>query len=117
MILVTGATGAIGSEVVRLLLGGSQQVRVLVRNPAKAAALEGKVEIAHGDLNQPDSLQAAFKGAKKAFVMVGEIKNLPEVASHVFRTAEQAGVEHIVFLSSATIEIDPPTQVGKWHLE
>ena len=55
MILVTGATGTVGSEVVEQLLAAGHPVRVLTRHPEKAARYASRVEIAQGDL-------AAFSG-------------------------------------------------------
>ena len=117
MIAVTGATGGIGGEVVRLLLEASQQVRVLVRQPEKAAALRGRAEVVQADLLKPETLPAAFAGATKAFVLVGTISDIPAAAGPIFQAAERAGVRHVVFVSSGTIEIEPPTTVGRWHLE
>jgi len=68
MILVTGANGTVGSEVVKQLLEAGQKVRVLVRDPAKAAKFGASVEVAEGDLSKPATLAAAFKGADKVFL-------------------------------------------------
>ena len=63
MILITGATGTNGQELVRQLAGMGQTVRALVRNPAKAAQLKGpNVELAAGDFDQPATLEAALRG-------------------------------------------------------
>src|SRR5438128_1327658 len=117
MIAVTGATGNIGGEVVRLLLQAKQPVRVLVRDPEKVAGLTGKVEIVRADLMEPKTLQAGFAGAEKAFILIPSIKDIPEIAESIFQAAERAGVRHVVFVSSGTIEMKPPVTVGNWHLE
>ncbi len=116
MILVTGATGNIGAEVVRLLLAAGEKVRVLARDPSKAAHLADRAEVVQGDLLQPDSLAAAFAGAERAFVLIGSINDIPAAAGPIFRAAEAAGVRHVVFQSSATIQMRPPNTVGAWHL-
>ncbi len=70
MILVTGATGTIGSEVLKQLLEAGAPVRVLARDPVKAAAQIGRsVPIVHGDLDAPETLGPAFADITKAFVM------------------------------------------------
>jgi uncharacterized protein YbjT (DUF2867 family) len=60
MILVTGATGNVGSEAARLLAARHQPVRALVRDPSRAP--HGDVEIATGDFDRPDTLDAAMRG-------------------------------------------------------
>jgi len=64
MLLITGATGTIGSDVVRTLAATGAPVRGLVRNPEKAASLQIEgVEWAKGDLGAPETLDAALAGA------------------------------------------------------
>ncbi|MFF0491483.1 NAD(P)H-binding protein [Nocardia sp. NPDC004068] len=89
MILVTGATGNVGAEVVRALSG--EPVRAVVRNPERAALPAG-VEVVAGDLRSPDSLD--FSGVRAAFLLPG----YPGLA----RAAAAAGVEHIVLLSGVS---------------
>lgn len=115
MILVTGATGSIGSELVRLLVSGGHRVRALARDPEKAKALGAGVEIAQGDLTRPEGFPAALAGVEKLFAMFNA-HDVPERSGPLFEAAKRAGVRHVVFLSSATIHIQPPTQVGRWHL-
>ena len=117
IIAVTGATGNIGAEVVRLLLQTDHQVRLLMRDPSKVGALGGKVEVATADLMKPETLQAAFTGAEKAFVLMASTHDIPSAAGAVFQAAERAGVKHVVFLSSGTINYEPPVALGNWHLE
>lgn len=63
MILVTGATGTVGSEVVKQLLEAGQKVRALVRGDKK---LDPRVEVAHGDMEKPDARPAAAGGRSRA---------------------------------------------------
>src|SRR5215468_7773425 len=70
MILITGATGNNGKELVRQLTAMGQRVRAFVRNPAEAAHLEGPdIELAVGDFDQPETLDAALQGVEKAFLL------------------------------------------------
>lgn len=63
-ILVTGATGKVGSRLIKRLAERGDQVRALVRNPTRAADLrEARIELVEGDLLQEDSLGAAVRGA------------------------------------------------------
>ena len=68
--LVTGATGFIGSAVVRRLLHAGHDVRALVRDEDKAAALRGQgVEVVRGDLDDPSSLTEAVAGVDKIYLV------------------------------------------------
>ncbi len=70
MILVTGATGAIGSLVVKQLSAQGVTVRALVRDMAKAEPLQGKgVQLAQGDFDQPESLARALDGVTSVFLL------------------------------------------------
>lgn len=71
MIFVTGATGNVGSEVVRALLEGGEQVRALVPGADKEALLPAGVGGFVGDLNEPDSLVEAFEGARGVYLLAG----------------------------------------------
>ncbi|MEC4019958.1 NAD(P)H-binding protein [Streptomyces sp. H27-D2] len=68
MILVTGATGHVGRQVVTQLRGKGAAVRALVRNPATAALPDG-VEVARGDLSDPSTLHAALDGVDAVFLV------------------------------------------------
>ena len=59
MILISGATGNVGKELVGHLLAKDERIRVLVRDKHKAALRGDRVEMAVGDLDRPDTLQVA----------------------------------------------------------
>jgi uncharacterized protein YbjT (DUF2867 family) len=118
MILVIGATGNIGSEVVRLLVADGKKVRALSRDAAKAkAALPAGVEVSQGDLHQPQTLAAALAGIEKLFFVSDAGPELAATGAAVFEAAQAAGVKHVVAVSSGTILMQPPTTIGRWHLE
>jgi uncharacterized protein YbjT (DUF2867 family) len=116
MILVTGATGTVGSEVVEQLLAAGHPVRVLTRHPEKAARYASHVEIAQGDLANPESLTAAFAGVDKVFLLATG-PDLAKLEGHAVEAAKNAGVKHIVKLSAAGAELDPGIALGRWHRE
>jgi uncharacterized protein YbjT (DUF2867 family) len=98
LILVTGATGTVGRETVKLLAEGGHNVRALARDRAKAK-FDKAVEVVIGDLSKPETLTDAFAGAEKAFV----IANYPEIEkleANAFEAARRAGVSHVVKLSA-----------------
>jgi len=100
LILVTGATGTIGSQVVEQLLARGCAVRVLTRDAAKAARLGEKVEVVLGELGRQETLDPAFSGVVSAFVLSSN-QGGPNAAweSNAFQAAKRAGVRHIVKLS------------------
>jgi uncharacterized protein YbjT (DUF2867 family) len=95
MILITGATGNVGGELVRILVAGGHKVRALVRSTQTAlpAGVEGVV----GDLNRPDTLTAALAGVRGVFLLSG-YQDMPGVLAEMWR----AGVEHVVLLSGSS---------------
>ncbi len=73
--LVTGATGLVGNNVVRLLVERGDAVRVLTRNGSSSRALEGlPVEIAHGDIRQPETIRAACRGVRRVIHAAAEVQ-------------------------------------------
>ena len=92
MILVTGATGNVGSELVRALQSAGEPVRALVRSAG--APLPAGAERAIGDLNEPAGLGAALSGASGLFLMPG-YRDAPSLLA----AARQAGVQRVALLS------------------
>jgi len=87
-VLVTGATGTIGREVVTQLLGTDTRIRALTRKPA-AAALPDGIEIVRGDLTDPDSLVPCLEGVDTVFLVwsvpAGAAPSVKRIARHVRR--------------------------------
>ncbi|MDF5757644.1 NAD(P)H-binding protein [Spongiactinospora sp. TRM90649] len=96
-ILVTGATGIVGRQVVDQLLRAGADVRALTRTPA-AAKLPPQVEVFQGDLTDPASVAAALDGVDRMYLFPVE-----ESAREVVELARQAGVRRIVVLSGASV--------------
>ncbi|GJF30456.1 nucleotide-diphosphate-sugar epimerase [Kitasatospora sp. NE20-6] len=115
MILVTGATGNIGRELVRELDAKGAGVRILVRARARAAALPERAERAVGDLDAPATLTSAFSGVDKLFLLTPGIGTAH--TAHAVSAARAAGVGHIVHLSSINVIGDPMPAMGRWHHE
>lgn len=112
MILVTGATGNIGRELIPLLFESGQSIRVLVRDERKVSHLDPRIERAVGDLDEPDTLQAALRGVDRIFLVTYETHQ----DINVLNAAKQAGVNSVVKLS--TLEASRPyLLVGRWHRE
>jgi uncharacterized protein YbjT (DUF2867 family) len=112
MILITGATGHIGKELIPFLMETRQPLRVLVRDEKKVAQLDPRVERVIGDLNDPLSLVSAMQGVERVFLVTFETRQ----DINVIEAAKRAGVQHIVKLS--TLEAtEHKIQVGRWHYE
>jgi uncharacterized protein YbjT (DUF2867 family) len=112
MILITGATGHVGRELVPQLLQAGHPVRVLVRDPRKVAALDPSVQRAVGDLDRPETLGPTLDGVESLFLVTFETRQ----DAAVLAAARQAGVRRVVKLS--TLEAtDAVLQIGKWSRE
>lgn len=118
MILVTGATGKVGSEVARQLHARGVPVRALVRSPEKARELlpEG-VELARGDLGDPASLDEAMRGVERLFLLSAPDPRQVEWERNAVEAARRAGVRHVVKLSVVGASEDSPVQLARWHRE
>ena len=113
MILVTTA-GKVGSETARLLRDRDVPVRVLVRDPAKAAALaEAGVEIASGDLGVPASIDEAMNGVSGVVLVSPAV---PAQELNVVASAARAGVGHVVKATSKA-SAGSPIARRRWQTE
>ncbi|WP_329253032.1 SDR family oxidoreductase [Actinoallomurus sp. NBC_01490] len=115
MILITGATGRIGRELVRELDAAKADVRILVREPARAAGLPASAERVVGDLDDPATLAPALDGVDRLFLLTPGIG--VDQAANAITAARDAGVRHIVLLSSIWADGDPVPAMGRWHRE
>jgi uncharacterized protein YbjT (DUF2867 family) len=118
MILVTGATGTNGREIVKQLSAKGAQVRTLVRNSSKAADLKKLgVEIVEGDFDKPETLDAALKGVEKALMLPPTDLRAVELQRNFIEAAKRAGTKHIVKFSAMGADPDSPMRIGRWHGE
>jgi len=111
--LITGATGDVGSRVVRRLLEREIRPRVLVRNEDKARSLfADKVDVCVGDLGDPDSTRRAMDGMDVIYLVnVGPL--IPQRDDSAASISKLAGVQRIVKLSS--LDVDQGLAIGAWH--
>jgi len=111
--LITGATGDVGSKVVKQLIQRGERPRVFARNAEKAHAQFGdKVDIVSGDLSDAASLQRALAGVEKLF-LVNSGPQIPVLDGLAVQAAKTAGVRHIVKLSS--LDVEQKLAIGAWH--
>lgn len=98
-ILVTGATGTVGSEVVKQLLSAEQRVRAAVHTTARAASSHEKLkglELVEIDYNKPETFVAAFKDADKLFLLTPASPKAADLATNLVNEAKKAGIRYIV---------------------
>ena len=97
-ILVTGATGNVGGELVKILHQRGAEVRALARNP-EAAKFPAGVEVVSGDLTDPESIREAVKGIDKLFLLNGVVADELTQALITYGIAKRAGVKHVTYVS------------------
>ena len=113
MILVTGATGTAGSEVVRALVARGARVRVFARDPEKARSLFGDaVEIQRGDFADRTSVRAALNGVEQVFLSGADDPRRVDWEKAVI---DAAGERRIVKLSSIHAAPGAPVAMWDWH--
>lgn len=107
-IVVTGATGRSGQEVVRHLLGKKHvRVRAAVHHRHKAHDIPSHVEVVEIEQNDPRSVEAALRGADKLFwVTPGGVEQVPQTAIMV-PMAQKLGIKHIVKLGNIGCDEEP----------
>jgi uncharacterized protein YbjT (DUF2867 family) len=109
MLLLTGATGLVGSALLPRLLAQGTQVRCLVRDPRRLGAQRVRVQIALGDLTDPPSFRNALRGVHTVVHLAASIRDQPHgsieelsavAAWRMVEAAERQGVERFVFFSA-----------------
>jgi NAD(P)H dehydrogenase (quinone) len=103
-ILVTGATGKLGTKVVETLLKSvpANQLAVSVRNPEKAEGLRARgIEVRQGDFDRPETLDAAFTGIQRLLIISADGDNETRIRQHgnAIDAANRAGVKFIAYTS------------------
>jgi NADH dehydrogenase len=109
MLLLTGATGQVGSALLGRLLADGASVRCLVRDPRRLGATRVRVQIALGDLADPPSFRNAMRGVDTVVHLAAAIRDQPRgsieelggIATwRMVQAAERAGVERFLFCSA-----------------
>ncbi|HKP64825.1 MAG TPA: NmrA family NAD(P)-binding protein [Polyangiales bacterium] len=91
-VLLIGASGTSGREVLRATVRAGGLVRALVRSAASAEALAGEAEIVHGDLRDDRSLERALRGVRSAFYVSPHEPDEEALAERFIRACEDARV-------------------------
>jgi uncharacterized protein YbjT (DUF2867 family) len=117
-ILVTGATGNVGRQVVQQLTNRGADVRALVRNP-ETANLPESVHVVQGDLLDIDSLRGALEGVSTLFLLNAVVPDEFTQALVALNLAREAGIERVVYLSVIHSDLysNVPHFAGKYGVE
>lgn len=117
-ILVSGATGTVGSELVRALSNRGVRVRAGVHSVIKGERLRQlnpDVQLVELDFDRPDTLAVALTGADRAFLLTPFSDTQVEASQRFIDAARMAGVKQVVKLSAMGADAEPGIQLGRWH--
>ncbi len=116
MILVTGATGNNGTEILKLLTARNVPVRAMVHGPARTEAVQApNVQVVEGDFDHPDTLRAALDGVERAFLLTNSTEHAEAQQLAFVEAARQSGVAHVVNLSQLHAAADSPVRFLRYH--
>jgi uncharacterized protein YbjT (DUF2867 family) len=131
MLLLTGATGSVGSRLLPLLLESGEDVRCLVREPRRLGPRRVDVQIALGDLGEmsdPYLVRQALRGVDTVIHLAATIRDQPPrrieelnglATVRLLRAAERSGVKRFVFFSALNASVAQRTRFfrAKWLAE
>ena len=114
-ILVTGATGKTGAEVVKGLIAEGATVRAGAHTPDKARAMFGPgVEVVPLDFGRPETFDSALAGADRVYLLAVTGETAADQALMPFvDQAKAAGVRHIVYMTARGVEMDEDNPMRK----
>src|SRR4051794_33120320 len=116
MILITGGTGVSGVPIVQAVLDRGERVRVLARDPQKAAKLLGDdVEIARGDFNDAQSIESAMDDVEVMLLHSNPSPDMVEVQNGCIDVAKRSGVKRIVKFSAMLADPKSPSLFPRMH--
>jgi NAD(P)H dehydrogenase (quinone) len=118
LILVTGATGKIGSSIARQLERLGKEIRLLIRDPKKLSGFLSAEKVT-GDYGDVESLDHAFRGVSSAFIVSGYAKPGERSKLHrtAFRAAQRAGVRYLIYLSTLGASPNSRFPMSRDHYE
>ena len=116
MILITGATGTVGIEVIKGLSAHGAQIRAVTRDPGKVMANRlPDVQFVQGDFEDVDSMRRSCSGVDRAFLLTNSTERTEHQQLAFTRVAQQSGVRHIVKLSQLHADPNSPGRFLRYH--
>jgi NAD(P)H dehydrogenase (quinone) len=118
LILVTGATGKIGSSIAKQLERLGKEFRLLVRDPKKLSSFPSAEKVT-GDYGDVESLDHAFRGVSSAFIVSGYAKpgERSKLHRNAFQAAQRAGVRYLIYLSTLGASPNSRFPMSRDHYE
>jgi len=117
MILVTGAGGNVGSELVKKLAASGAEVRGMYYTIAKRDQAPKGVETVVGDYGDREAVAKAMKGVAKMFLVCSPLPQLPALEGHLIDEAVRSGVKHIVKQSAIGADSGGRHMFGMWNAQ
>ncbi|ACU62515.1 SDR family oxidoreductase [Chitinophaga pinensis] len=116
-ILITGATGNIGKELINLLSAKGISYNAMVRSIERAKELEvlPGITLVQGNFDDEVSLDKALRGIEKAFLLTNSSEHAEEQQLRFVNAAKRAGVKHIVKLSQWAADVSSPVRFLRYH--
>jgi len=116
MILITGASGNNGSEIIRILAQQGLHIRAMTRrqhDPTRTS--ESGIEFVTGDFDEAESIRRALDGLKQAFLVTPSSERVEEQQFNFVEAARAAAVRHLVYLSQLHAAKDSPVRFLRYH--
>ena len=115
MILITGATGTNGSEVVKALSGQGIAAKAMMRSMKDGSRLPPDITAVEGDFDDAASLDRALVDVERAFLLTPSTEHAEAQQLRFVESAKRAGVRHIVKLSQFAASPDSPVRFLRYH--
>jgi uncharacterized protein YbjT (DUF2867 family) len=116
MVLITGATGTVGKEVIKRLSTQGVQARAVTRDLSKVEASRlPHVQFIQRDFEDPDSMRRACTGAERAFLLSNSTERAEQQQIAFVEVAKQSGVRHIVKLSQLHADLNSTGRFLRYH--
>jgi uncharacterized protein YbjT (DUF2867 family) len=117
-VLVMGASGTVGSEVVRRLVAAGERPLAFARDPERARKRLGAgAGLVVGDLDRPETVEAGLAGVERVFLLTRQNSQQPDWERKVVQAAARSGVRHLVKLSVFRADDDSPLRIARQHRE